>query len=422
MGITVQSILPITVKSAARTLSNAAFFKCITLIKSLNWNVILKSLAPIFILISGNSIAQSSTETIKAPAKIGILLPFQSQFQKPSELTDLMLDYAAGFNMALDDLKAEGFPIMAMVDYFDSDPSDSIPINQKLIKNTLSTLSQKKFDLIIGPIYEQNFKTFSATNIPTPLLHISPLKYIESKGLGSKFNFFLNDSLKLKALAHTVNNTFNRHSIFIVTDGKPTNSAKAESIKMLIDQQRGNKHCKIIGAKNGVFSLNKKDSCVIIVCSEDTKFRGIASSAISSHSYSWIVGDLSWFEDKRFYQNQNQSNCLYPTVNYVEISDSIAVDFSRRYFQREMTEPSRFSYIGYDQARFLMSNYMYSNWETWIESASSSANKFMYYGLINNISTQGFTTKKNQPEDVKILNLGLRLVVIDNDVSYLFKP
>ena len=369
-----------------------------------------------------NSYGQTSESSTSGPVNIGVLLPFQSQYQKPSELTEFMLDYVAGFNLALEDLKAEGFPVSAKLFYFDSDPSDSIPINNKLIQATIANLATRPYDMLIGPVYEQNFKTFSKVNLPKPYLHVSPLKFLETRGLGTTFNFFLSDSLKSKAVAHTVGLSFSKFNVYIITDGKPTNTLKAESMKAELDKIRGNKACKIIGIKNnGVLSINKKDSCVLIVCSEDTKFRGIASSAIVSHPNSWIIGDLSWFEDKRFYTNQNQSNCLYPTVNYVDVSDSLSVDFAKRYFKKELCEPSRFSYIGYDQAKFLLSNYMLSQWEFTQKAATSSQPKEIYYGLINNISASGFM-KKDTVESVRIMNYGIRLVKIDNDLSALFKP
>ena len=368
--------------------------------------------------------AQTEKLTPNSLTRIGVLLPFQSQYQKNSELTELMLDYAAGFNLALDDLKAEGFPLDVTVDYYDSDPSDSIPINNKLIKSTLATLGNKKYDVIIGPVYEQNFKTFSSATIAQPYLHVSPLKYLEVKGLGTTFNFFLSDSLKAKAVAHTVGLAFTRYNIYIITDGKPTNTIKAESMKATLDALRGNKSAKIIGLKNGTpLTINKKDSCILIVCSEDTKYRGLVSPAIENHTSSWIIGDLSWFEDKRFYQNQNQSNCLYPTVNYVDLTDSLSIDFAKRYFRKEFTEPSRFSYIGYDQARYLLSNYMYSQWENFGLKASTNTphNKVIYYGLINNISTSGWL-KKDPTDWARIINVGIRFVKIENDMSMLFKP
>jgi hypothetical protein len=359
-----------------------------------------------------------------SPTRIGILLPFQSQYQKNSELTDLMLDYSGGFILALLVLKEEGYPLKVSVDYYDSDPSDSTPINNKLIKSTLATLTAKKYDVIIGPVYEQNFKTFSTAAIPQPYLHVSPLKYLDVKGLGTTFNFFLSDSLKARAVAHTIGLVFNRYNIFIITDGKPTNTIKAESMKSTLDALRSNKSTKIIGLKNNIpLTINKKDSCVLIVCSEDTKYRNLVSPAIENHTSSWIIGDLSWFEDKRFYQNQNQSNCLYPTVNYVAVTDSLSIDFAKRYFRKELVEPSRFSYIGYDQARYLLSNYMYSQWENFglKTSINNQNNKVIYYGLINNISTSGFA-KKDAGEWFRIMNVGIRLVKIENDMSMLFKP
>jgi hypothetical protein len=108
----------------------------------------------------------------------------------------------------------------------------------------------------------------------------------------------------------------------------------------------------------------------------------------------------------------------------VDLTDSLSVDFAKRYFRKELSEPSRFSYIGYDQARYLLSNYMYSQWENFGQKSASSnnqQNKVIYYGLINNISTTGFV-KKDSLEWARILNVGVRLVRIDNDMSMLYKP
>jgi hypothetical protein len=66
---------------------------------------------------------------------------------------------------------------------------------------------------------------------------------------------------------------------------------------------------------------------------------------------------------------------------------------------------------------------MYSQWENFGLKATTNnpQNKVIYYGLINNISTTGLM-KKDPVEWARIMNVGIRLVKIENDMSMLFKP
>ena len=129
---------------------------------------------------------------------------------------------------------------------------------------------------------------------------------------------------------------------------------------------------------------------IISICSEDIKLRLPISREIESAelNHSYVIGDISWFEDSRFYTSQNQFNCLYPTVNYVDIVDSSSIDFAQRFFKKNLTEPSKFAYIGYDQAKFLLNNFLLYNKH--LEIAEKSRIEF---GLINNFSLSKAFTK-----------------------------
>lgn len=171
--------------------------------------------------------------------------------------------------------------------------------------------------------------------------------------------------------------------------------------------------------KNGVFTPalpKRRDSLILSVCSEDIKLRIPISKEIESteFNHSYIIGDISWFEDSRFYTSQNQYNCLYPTINYVDIIDSCSIDFAQRFYKKNLSEPSKFAYIGYDQAKFLLNNFLLYNKH--LEVAEKPR---IEYGLINNFSLSKSLLKS---DDATWINAAVRLVRIDNNMSELFKP
>ena len=369
--------------------------------------------------VSSKKLGDTSMET---PISIGVLLPYQAQYLKQTEFTNLMLDYTTGFNMALEDMQKSGFKFTALVDFWDTDPSDSLPGLQGPVyeKQLALQLNKKAYDILIGPVYEKSFQSYTSLINPKPHLWVSPLREIKITNGLPQVNLFMSDSLKPIAVAKTVVLTFPNHRHCIVTDGSSSAKKKGTIMETVLKKElKKGKNVSVHTYKNGVFTPplpKKKDSLIISVCSEDIKLRLPISKEIESAeiNHSYVIGDISWFEDSRFYTSQNQFNCLYPTINYVDIVDSSSIDFAQRFFKKNLAEPSKFAYIGYDQAKFLLNNFLMYNKH--LEIAEKSR---IEYGLINNFSLSKSFTKF---DDATWINAAVRLVRIDNNMSELFKP
>lgn len=369
-----------------------------------------------------HTVVQSFASKEETPISIGVLLPYQAQYFKPTEFTNMMLDYTMGFNMALDDMQKSGFKFTALIDFWDTDPSDSIPGLQGTVyeKQLASNLNKKSYDILIGPVYEKSFQSYTQLISQKPNLWISPLRYVSNSNGLPQINMFLADSMKSIAVAKTVGLTFPNHRHCIVMDG--SNSAKKKAIAMesvLKKEIHKAKNVSVHTYKNGIYTPplpKRRDSVILSVCSEDIKLRIPLSKEIESVEFnqSYIIGDISWFEDSRFYTSQNQFNCLYPTVNYVDIMDSSSIAFAKNFYKQNNSEPSKFAYIAYDQAKFLLSNYLLYNKH--IELLDKPR---IEYGLINNFS---LTRNFDKSKEATLINAAVRLVRIDNNMSELFKP
>lgn len=379
----------------------------------------LFSIGGITAQVTSGKLGDGSTET---PISIGVLLPYQAQYFKQTEFTNLMLDYTTGFNMALEDMQKSGFKFTALVDFWDTDPSDSLPGLQgpAYEKQLAAQLNKKAYDLLIGPVYEKSFQSYTSLINPKPNLWISPLREIKNTNGLPQVNLFMSDSLKPLAVAKTEALTFPNHRHCIIVDGSNSAKKKGSIMETVLKKElKKAKNVSVHTYKNGVFTPalpKRRDSLILSVCSEDIKLRIPISKEIESteFNHSYIIGDISWFEDSRFYTSQNQYNCLYPTINYVDIIDSCSIDFAQRFYKKNLSEPSKFAYIGYDQAKFLLNNFLLYNKH--LEVAEKPR---IEYGLINNFSLSKSLLKS---DDATWINAAVRLVRIDNNMSELFKP
>lgn len=387
----------------------------------------------------GRPIEGITPQPTQGPLRIGIALPFHASGTKQNALSDAMLDYYLGLKLAFQELEAEGFK--ANVTVYDTEPTDSLPLNQLALKNIASNKNFIDNNIIIGPVYEQNFKDLisspngswiNSANKPTlasvpngsttsenisgnPQLWISPLTYIKpkaQKGLSTgpfpNINFFINDTLRYKSVAKNVVRMFPKHRICLIIDAAKTSKPKALIYKASMFKPNG-KLVTIHTIKDGVLTpaLPKRDSIILVACTDDVAVRIPLEKLIEKRQQCWIIGDLSWFEDKRYYSGLNDEICIYPTVNFTDFHDTATLHFSKKFFSTYGTEPSRFAFIGYDQGSYLGFSSM-----AFGPNFVSSLPDATYEGLINSIHIRGGGSAP--------YNDGIRFVVIYEDTPHLF--
>ncbi len=412
----------------------------------------VKTLCLCFCLILAHSVLQSQDSSkgraiegvnpvqTQGPLRIGIALPFHASGVKQNALSDAMLDYYLGLKLAFQELEADGFK--ANVSVFDTEPTDSIPLNQLAIKSIAANKNFIDNNIIIGPVYEQNFKdlisspagswvnssgnkpnlaSVSANNVVTeivpgsPQLWISPLTYIKpksQKGLTTgpfpNINFFINDTLRYKSVAKNIVRMFPKHRICLIIDAGKTSKPKALIYKASMAKST-TKLITIHTMKDGVLTpaLPKRDSLLLVACTDDVAVRTPLEKLLEKRQQCWVIADLSWFEDKRYYSGLNDDICIYPTVNFTDFHDTATLHFSKKFFATYGSEPSRFAFIGYDQGAYVGLSAM-----AFGPNFVSSLPDATFEGLINSIHIRGGGSAP--------YNDGIRFVVIYEDTPHLF--
>lgn len=390
---------------------------------------VMKFLLLGFFFVSSELVAQElvapKADASAGPLRIGIALPFHAQNSKPNPLSEAMLDYYLGLKLGFQELEADGF--QANISVWDTEPTDSLPLNLKAVSDLVKSENFRDQQILIGPVYEENFKTIlqqpGLTWKTVPTAWISPLVYIKpslikvnenvsgtqsARGPFPNMNFFINDTLRYKSVAKNVVSMFPKHRICVVIDADKNNKIKGTMYKTVM-QKLTTKLVTIHVWKNGVLTppLPKRDSVVMAVCIPDATIRVGLEKLIEKRQQCWLVGDLGWFEDKRFYTGLNDPLCIYPTVNFTDYHDENTLAFSKKYFQAYGFEPSRFGFIGYDQSRFMGESCM-----AFGPGFLSMLPDATYEGLINSIH---FKTGGTAP-----FNDGLRFVMISDETPHLF--
>lgn len=364
---------------------------------------------------NGQEIGAPRPDQGAGPLRIGIALPFHAKNEKPNPLTDAMMDYYLGLKLAFGELEAEGF--QANVSVWDTEPTDSLPLNKLALADLVKNENFRDQQIMIGPLYEESFKALSQHSglvwKSAPNAWISPMAYVKpgmSKGKGPypNLNFFINDTLRYKSVAKNIVGLFPKHRICIVIDGDKNSKLKGNMYKAVM-QKLTTKLVTIHVLKNGVLTpaLPKRDSIVMASCIPDATLRIAMEKLIEKRQQCWLIADLGWFEDKRYYTGLNDPLCIYPTVNFTDFHDQATINFSKTFFATYGFEPSRFGFIGYDQGKFL--GYSCMAFGPGFLSALPDAT---YEGLINSIH---FKTGGTAP-----FNDGIRFVMIYEDTPHLF--
>jgi hypothetical protein len=365
--------------------------------------------------LNAQELVAPKTEGHVGPLRIGIALPFHAQGEKANPLSDAMMDYYLGLKLGFAELEQDGFQANVMV--WDTEPTDSIPLNKLKINTLIGKNSFKEQDIMIGPVYEQNFKELvqhpSMEWKTPPAVWVSPMGYIKpmsSKGKGPfpNLNFFINDTLRYKSVAKNIAGMFPKHRICIVIDADKNSKLKGNMYKAVM-QKATSKLVTVHTLKNGVLTpaLPKRDSIVMASCISDPTLRVAMEKLFEKRQQCWLVADLGWFEDKRYYSGLNDVMCIYPTVNFTDFHDTATISFSKKFFQTYGFEPSRFGFIGYDQGKFIGYSSM-----AFGPSFLSSLPDATYEGLINSIHIKkGGTSPYND---------GIRFVIIFEDTPHIF--
>jgi hypothetical protein len=278
--------------------------------------------------------------------RIDLVLPFKSGGNH-SAVGEAMLDYYQGFVMGAQQLESEGFK--AKIRVFDSEKDSAA------LENIISNDELNQASIIIGPVYQGPMEKTASYCQNKSMYLVSPLKYYKPTATNQNIvNFFAPDSIRLKATADKAFKLFPKHRYFIITDANSKSKADALLVKLAC-KNLGITNVKTLTLTNGRLSspITRPDSIIIFNTIENAAVKPDLEKIIKNKKRSWIIAHQDWHGNYKTVVNKDEPNILYPEVTIATPGDTLSEAFEDLYYESYYSEPSKYAYIGYDQATFL---------------------------------------------------------------------
>ena len=289
-------------------------------------------------------------EAFLAPAldrtnfNVAVVLPFMAQ-SEASNLTNPMLDFLEGIQLALEDLEQRGLNIK--VNVYDS-RKDHKTVASLLMKNEF-----KEMDLIIGPVFEKNLELLENHCAMYHIPLVVPLKYY-SKRTNTNFplfNVFPTDSVFYYALGKKVGTFYKNHKVSTVsTTDESSYFARKHFIagyKSVNNTAMGN-----FTASNCNAACMGDSTLLFIPTKSESEMR-ICLDLLKDKNNVSVLGLKEWLDFTVIdYPIWNMLNVHYGAKFYVSNADSTIQDLRLRYRYQFKGEPSQYFYIAYDEMMF----------------------------------------------------------------------
>lgn len=274
--------------------------------------------------------------------------------------TQRFIELYEGALIALNKLKSEGFSVNLKVIDTKND--------EQVIENYLSKCNFKKIDLIIGPVYSKNIKIVSKYAQEHRINLISPLSTEKELIDNNPFVFQVMPSLEtmLGNAAETINNGSDSSIVFIHTGTED----EIKYVKLFTDKLSKNDSLKTF--KPTIKSVNFKDggsktvesaliqgiTNTIILSSVDEVFVSqildILERLSKTHKIKLIVSQKAENLQNTSFNHLSKLNVHYISPTFIDYSSEGVQKFINDYRSVYHTEPSVFSFEGYDIIYYFM--------------------------------------------------------------------
>lgn len=281
------------------------------------------------------------------------------------------IEFYKGVKYALDSIATDSCSFKLYV--YDTNGNDSLRIKSLLLKPEL-----KDLDLIMGPLYFDNFKSVSsfAKNNQIPI--VTPVKQSNKLLLGNQFIFkaIPSKSTTIKAFSELVVDSFKTENLLAI-------SFSESKEKLLVDEYIQAYNSKILASEDTtiyssiktlnitkdmsgvVNSLHPAKNNVIYVPTTDQTFVTNLFSELTTtlnkkqfKDYKvTLLGLEEWmnFEniDLPYFQILNVHYC---STRFINNEDSLVQGFVKKYINKNEVFPSDNTFLGFDLAYFLGNN------------------------------------------------------------------
>lgn len=307
----------------------------------------------------------------KSEYNIGFLLPFNlglTELIEPEKIKKgtrtfpekarIAIEFYHGVQFALDSLKKTGVIINAF--YFDTgtDSAGSAWSRDPLLQ---------KMDLLVGPFFTNSFTEASkiakklGITVVTPTLQNNKILIGNpqvNKASASTYT-------QMEEIGKYAALTYADQNIMLVMAGGPkdqvmTNAVRNAGSQVLLDMKRDS--MKLVTGLSGVLSglVKEKINVILLPSNNQSYVTDFLSKLYKAHldrkDSVIIIGMNAWAGFENLDHEYLNGMCLhYPSNSFVNYSDSSTKNFIRHYRELYRTEPSDYTYDGFDITMFYSS-------------------------------------------------------------------
>lgn len=297
-------------------------------------------------------------------ATISMILPFglehlnPAQRYSPADLSkaNMSVEYYQGFKLALDSLTADGSNFKLQL--FDS--QDEISQARNIALNP----AVRSADLIVGPVFPEGMRAFSAALSYSKGAIVSPLSPANPSTVKRQDLVTVIPPLEYHAwgAAEYINRTLKPKKIFILRSGFSKEKEYAVNFKRAIDSL-GKKKIKVVSlfvVRGNLSSLlpqlSKTDKNVFVIPATDQAFLGVTLRSLDTlkkHYPVVLFGHPSWekfsFLKPQLLQRLQTHITSAEKINY---KAGATITFSRNYRKAYHVEPTEYAIKGFDEGLY----------------------------------------------------------------------
>lgn len=281
---------------------------------------------------------------VKKDFKIAVLLPFMGNSANHA-LTNPMLDFLEGVQIAMEDLNQRGLNMKVKVydTYKDSNH----------IKKLLLLEEFQKYDLIIGPVFNEHIKLMENHCAMFHIPLVVPLKYY-GKNTNTNFplfNVFPTDSVLYFELGKKVATNFPNKKVSAVVT-KDAGSYLARKHFRAGYELVSKKALGTVDVNNAGTACTGDSVLLFVPTTSEAQMR-ICLNQLKKKKKVQVLGLKEWLDFTVIdYPIWDELNVMYGTKYFVNQEDSMVKELRIKYRFKYKGEPSQYFYIAYDEMMF----------------------------------------------------------------------
>lgn len=283
------------------------------------------------------------------------------------------IEFYTGVKMALDSISSDSCKFKLYV--YDTNGKDSLRIKKLLLNPAI-----EKVDLIIGPLFYDNFKRVAKFAQHNQIPIISPVKQSNKLLLGNPFVFkaIPSKTTSIKEFSTLVVDSFKTENLLAVAyseskeillvdayvkaynkgilaseDTTLYSSIKTLNISKNINEIVNNLH----PVKNNVIFVPTSNQTFV------TNLFSVLTTTLNQKKYEDYRVTLLGLEEWKHFENIDLPyfqilNVHYCASQFINDEDSLVASFVNKYMDKQGTYPSKNSFLGFDLAYYLGNNLM----------------------------------------------------------------